>query len=116
MSDFDSNTVILISRNGMGDAEAPLQQKLIGVYLNLLLESNLLPGVICFYAEGVKLTVNGSPVLEQLRSLEARGVRLVICSTCLNYYNLIDQVQVGIAGGMTDILEAQRRASKVIAL
>ncbi len=116
MSDFDSNTVILISRNGMGDAEAPLQQKLIGIYLNLLLESKLLPGVICFYADGVKLTVNGSPVLEQLRSLEAQGVRLVICSTCLNYYNLADQVEVGIAGGMTDILEAQRRASKVIAL
>jgi hypothetical protein len=39
-----------------------------------------------------------------------------LCSTCLNYFNLADQVQVGIVGGMTDILEAQRRAEKVISL
>ncbi len=116
MSKFDSNTLLLIARNGMGDTEQELQYKLISTYFNLLLESNLLPGVICFYAEGVKLTVTGSPILETLRALEAKGVRLVICSTCLNYYNLTDQVQVGIAGGMTDIIEAQRRAEKVISL
>lgn len=45
-----------------------------------------------------------------------KGVRLIICSTCLNYLNLTDKVQVGIVGGMTDIIEAQRRADKVITL
>ena len=64
----------------------------------------------------IKLAVIGSPVLEQLRSLQAKGVHLILCSTCLNYYNLSDQVQVGIVGGMIDIIEAQRRASKVITL
>ncbi len=39
-------------------------------------------------------------------------MRLILCSTCLNYYNLADQVRVGIVGGMTDILEAQRRGAK----
>jgi len=116
MSDFDSNTVILITRNGMGDAEPALQQKLIGIYLSLLDQNNLLPGAICFYAEGVKLVVDGSPVLETLASLEKKGVHLLICSTCLDYFQLTDQVRVGIKGGMTDILEAQRRASKVISL
>lgn len=116
MSTFDSNTVLLISRNGMGDAEPALQQKLIGIYLNLLLESNLLPGVICFYADGVKLTVDGSPVLDALHALQDKGVRLVICGTCLGYYNLSERVRVGIPGGMTDIIEAQRRAEKVISL
>jgi hypothetical protein len=55
-------------------------------------------------------------VIDTLKSLEAKGVRLILCSTCLNYYNLIEQVRVGIVGGMTDILEAQRRAGKVISL
>jgi hypothetical protein len=41
---------------------------------------------------------------------------LILCSTCLNYYYLADQVQVGIVGGMPDILEAQQRASKAISL
>ncbi len=110
----DSETVILITRNGMGDAEPELQQKLIGNYLKLLDQNNILPAVICFYANGVFLAVEGSPVLDTLRSLEAKGVRLILCSTCLNYYNLSEKVQVGIVGGMTDIIEAQRRAGKVI--
>jgi intracellular sulfur oxidation DsrE/DsrF family protein len=116
MSIPDSETVLLITRNGMGDAESELQQKLITTYFKLLDENNILPAVICFYANGIYLVVEGSPVIDSLRSLEAKGVRLVLCSTCLNYYNLIDQVQVGIVGGMTDILEAQRRAGKVISL
>jgi hypothetical protein len=41
---------------------------------------------------------------------------LIVCSTCLNYFNLTDKVQVGIVGGMGDILEAQIKADKVITL
>jgi len=112
----DSDTVLLISRYGMGEAEPELQQKLISTYFKLLDENDILPAVICFYANGIRLVVEGSPVVETLRSLESKGVRLVLCSTCLNFYNLADQVQVGIVGGMGDILEAQRQAGKVITL
>ena len=112
----DSDTVILITRDGMGHADPELQRKLITTYLHLLDEYNLLPAAICFYTDGVKLAVAGSPVLESLRSLEAKGVRLILCSTCLNFFNLAEQVQVGIPGGMTDIIEAQRRAMKVLAI
>jgi hypothetical protein len=116
MSVPDSDTVILITRNGMGDAEPELQQKLILNYLKLLDQNQFLPAAICFYANGVFLAVEGSPVLDSLRSLESKGVRLILCSTCLNYYHLTEKVQAGIIGGMTDILEAQRRAGKVISI
>ena len=112
----DSDTVLLVTRNGMGEAEPALQQKLITTYFKLLDEHSILPGAICFYTEGVRLVVAGSPVLEALRSLEAKGVRLILCSTCLNYYQLSDKVAVGIVGGMADIIEAQRQAGKVITL
>ncbi len=112
----DSDTVILITRNGMGEAEQVLQHKLINTYLKLLDEHEILPGAICFYTEGVFLVVEGSPVLDTLQSLERKGVRLILCSTCLNYFELLDKVKVGIIGGMGDILEAQRQASKVITL
>ena len=112
----DSNTVILVTKNGMGSADPELQMKLMSTYLNLLLQNSSLPAAVCFYTEGVKLAVAGSPVLSQLTKLEERGVRLVLCATCLNYYGLLEQVQVGIVGGMTDILEAQWRAGKVITL
>ena len=116
MAVADSETVILITRNGMGEAEPELQQKLITTYLTLLVENDIRPGAVCFYTDGVRLAVTVSPVLEQLRALEAAGVRLILCSTCLNFMHLTDQVKVGIVGGMTDILEAQRRADKVISL
>ena len=108
--------VLLITRQGMGDGDPELQSKLIQTYFTLLDESDILPAVICFYTEGVKLVVEGSLVLESLGSLEAKGVRLIICNTCLDYYDLKEMVAVGIKGGMTDIIEAQRRAAKVITL
>jgi intracellular sulfur oxidation DsrE/DsrF family protein len=82
----------------------------------LLLENGTLPGAIAFYTEGVKLVVDGSPILESLSALEKRGVTLIVCSTCLEYYGLSGQVKVGIVGGMPDIIEAQVKATKVIAL
>jgi selenium metabolism protein YedF len=115
MSD-NSSTVILITRNGMGEGPQELQHRLIATYLKLLLENNDLPAAIAFYTEGVRLAAAGSPVLDQLRALENKGVHLVLCSTCLNYYGLQEQVQVGIVGGMTDILEAQLKADKVISI
>lgn len=116
MTNPQSNTVILVTRNGMGQAEPELQAKLISTYFKLLDENNILPAAICFYTDGVKLAVEDSPVLESLRSLESKKVRLILCSTCLNYFNLVDKVKVGIVGGMTDIIEAQMKAEKVISI
>ena len=110
------DSVLLINRNGMGEADPELQTKLISTYFRLINEADTLPAVICFYAEGVHLVVEGSPVLDSLRAMEDKGVRLIICNTCLNFYNLTEKVAVGITGGMTDIIEAQRRAAKVITL
>lgn len=112
----NSDTVVLVSHNGMGDAEPALQQKLITTYFKLLDENNILPAAICFYTNGVKLVVEGSPVIETLKKLEAKGVRLILCNTCLGYFNLTEKVQVGIIGGMTDIIEAQFKAEKVISI
>lgn len=111
-----SNTIILITREGMGFADIALQHKLLDTYLRLLIENNSLPAAICFYTDGVKLVVEGSPLLERLSEIEQKGVRLIICSTCINYFGLSEKVRVGIVGGMSDILEAQSKASKVITL
>jgi selenium metabolism protein YedF len=110
------STVVLVTHNGMGHADGALQHKLIATYFKLLVDSGTLPAAICFYTDGVKLVTTGSPVIEQLREMEAEGVHLVVCSTCLNHFNLQDQVEVGVVGGMTDIIEAQWRADKVITL
>ncbi|HEX2995148.1 MAG TPA: DsrE family protein [Anaerolineales bacterium] len=110
------NTVVLITNNGMGSADEKLQLMLIGKYFELLLQSEDVPAAICFYTNGVKLVCEGSPVIEALHNLESKGVRLIVCTTCLNYFNLMGQVKAGIVGGMGDILEAQMKAEKVITL
>lgn len=110
------DTIILVTNNGMGKGDIALQHKLAVKYFELLMQNTQLPVAICFYTEGVKLAVTGSPVLEQLKALEAKGVHLILCSTCLDFYGLSSEVRVGIVGGMTDIIEAQTKAAKVITI
>lgn len=108
--------VVVLTREGMGHGARELQLKLLSTYLKMILENDDLPAVICFYTDAVKLAVEGSPMLGLLEQLEARGVHLILCSTCLDFYGLIDQIAVGITGGMADIIEAISKAQKVISL
>jgi selenium metabolism protein YedF len=110
------DTVILVTNNGMGKGDPALQHKLAAKYFELLAQNTHLPAAICFYTDGVKLAVTGSPVIEQLKALEVNGVHIILCSTCLDFYGLSKEVQVGIVGGMTDIIEAQTKAAKVITI
>jgi hypothetical protein len=112
---LDSNTMVVFTRFGMGDAPAELQKKLAGVFLNLLLQDSI-PGVIACYGEGVKLACEGSPVLDALRAVTVKGARLILCQTCLDYFGLRDTVRVGIVGGMGDIVAAMSSATKVISV
>jgi sulfur relay (sulfurtransferase) complex TusBCD TusD component (DsrE family) len=109
-------TVLLFTRNGMGEAPEGLQQTLAVKFLSLAAQAQEKPAQIVFYTEGVKLVCEGSLVLEWLRMLEAAGVELTICSTCLEYFCLTDKVRVGKVGGMPGILAALQTAEKVISL
>jgi sulfur relay (sulfurtransferase) complex TusBCD TusD component (DsrE family) len=113
---MSSSTVILFTRFGLGQAPEELQQKLTGIFLSLLGDFGTLPAKLLFYADGVKLVCEGSPVLDQLRALETKGVGLIICSTCLAYFGLTDKVQVGVISGMPAIIDALSRADKVISV
>jgi hypothetical protein len=62
----------------------------------------------------VKLIYENAYVLDRLRQLQSKNVRLIICSTCLNNFALTTNVKVSIVGGMEDILKTQTKAEKVI--
>jgi hypothetical protein len=113
----NSNSVLIqVIHDGMGAGDAELQHTLLRKYLLLLQENKTLPGAISFYTSGVKMVVEGSPVLDVLQSMEAQGVRLITCKTCLDHYGLLEKVRVGIVGGMGDIISAQWLADKVITI
>jgi intracellular sulfur oxidation DsrE/DsrF family protein len=71
---------------------------------------------LVFTTEGVSLVTHDSPVLDELRALEAKGVPILTCSTCLSHAGLRDQVAVGKVGGMTRILETMQSADQVAAI
>jgi len=111
-----STTALMFTRDGLGHAETPLQHAITAKYLGLLIAGNLVPAAILFLTEGVHLVAEGSPVLDPLAELERRGCRLLVCTTCLEYFGLKDAVRVGTICGMPDILDAQLRAERVISV
>lgn len=110
------NILIQINQNGMGAGDDALSLILVKNYLKLINEERYVPQVIAFYNEGVKLVCEGSTVIEELKALEDRGVKLIVCKTCLNHFDVIDKQVVGVAGTMMDIIEIQKVASKVITI
>ncbi len=109
-------TVLFIPAYGVGRGPEELQEILIRGFLHALNEVDPLPDTIIFINTGVKLTVEGSPVLEDLRALEEKGVEILICGTCLNYFGLAEKVAVGSVSNMYSIAEKLLGAGKVVSL
>ena len=110
-------TVFIFNSFGMGVTEdARLKVTLAKKFLALIASADLLPAQICFYTDGVRLTIEGSPVLDELKTLAAKGVELVICSTCVDTFGLRDKVRVGVVGGMPDIVTALVQADNAVTL
>lgn len=117
MDAIGSDTVLIFTNDGMGNTEhRELRHRLAKTYLTMLLDNSYLPAAVCFYTDGVRLVCRNSPVLDELRQLAELGVMLIVCKTCIDFLDLVEERQVGIVGGMADIIEAQWRAGKVVAL
>jgi sulfur relay (sulfurtransferase) complex TusBCD TusD component (DsrE family) len=109
--------VVIFKSDGMGvTANQELRETLARKFLTLIVDAEPLPAAICFYTDGVRLACTGSPLLPELRALEERGVHLVLCKTCIDASGLADQVQVGVVGGMPDIITAMWAGDTVIEL
>jgi intracellular sulfur oxidation DsrE/DsrF family protein len=110
------STAILVTNNGMSNADSELSKVLLSNYFKLIEEENLIPNAILFYGEGVKTVVEDSPFIEALSNLEKKGVNLFVCKTCLNFYGLLEKVKVGKIGTMADIIHYQWGVDKVFTL
>jgi selenium metabolism protein YedF len=109
--------VLVIPSEFMGRGEhAELGNVLMRSFLHTLGEIDPLPATIILLNSGVKLVVEGSPVVEDLQALCARGVEVLACGTCLGYYDLKDKVAVGQVSNMYTIAETMFHAGKVVHL
>lgn len=96
---------ILIGTDTMGEGSKELGQVLMKGFLYTLTEDKPYPKSILFINSGVKLTTEGSEVIEYLRTLEGEGVDVLSCGTCLDYYNLKNKLMVGGVSNMYTIVE-----------
>jgi len=106
--------VLVLNHPGMGFGSEELGRLLIQACLNTVKELNPLPSAIVFYNGGAYLVCEGSPVMETLRELEQSGVKLLVCGTCLEYYDLKARRKVGTVSNMFDIMQTMAGAGHVI--
>ena len=99
-------------RIGFGDDELGLS--LMVNFLRTLKEMGPELWRLVFVNNGVKLTIDGSEVLEDLKEYEKAGLKILVCGTCLNHFNLLERKQVGETTNMLDIVTAMQLADKVI--
>ena len=112
--DRKSNTVVVLSSNQMGNGSEELGQILMKGFIFALTELDELPSTVLLYNSGVKLSTEGSNSIEDLKTLQAQGVEILSCGTCLNYYDLTEKLQVGDVTNMYFILEKMAQADKII--
>ena len=97
--------------HGRGDDE--LGHKLMKRYLAVTQQEEL-PATMLFYNGGAKLTVEGSPVLDDLKGLAEQGVEIFTCGTCLDHFGIKDQLAVGEVTNMYVIVEKMEQAVRVV--
>lgn len=108
------NTVVVLSSQYMGDRDPELGKILMKGFIYTLTEMDFLPKTVLLYNEGVKLAVEGSESLNDLLTLETRGVEILSCGTCLNFYGITDKLKAGTITNMYTIAERQMKATKVV--
>lgn len=106
--------VVAVTSDRMGAGNDELGKVLIKSFLFALTQQDVLPAAVIFYNGGATLTTEGSASLEDLKNLEAQGVEILTCGTCLNYYGLSDKLAVGGVSNMYDIVEKLTTADLVV--
>ena len=98
----------------MGIGADDLGKSLLKAFVFALTQQDKLPKTILFYNGGAALTCEVSPMLEDLKALEAQGVEILTCGTCLNHYGLTEKLQVGEVTNMYVIAEKMTQAKVVV--
>lgn len=105
---------VVLSADVMGGGDEKLGRTLMKAFIFALTKQDVLPETILCYNSGAYLTCEGSESLEDFKSLEAEGVTIMTCGTCLDFYGIKDKLAVGTVTNMYDIVETMENASRLI--
>lgn len=105
--------VFLIQSEGLGRGDDKLGLMLMANFLRLLGDSKDKPSTLVFWNSGVRLVCEGSPVLDHLKRLEDRGIEILACTTCLEYFDLMDKLKIGKPTTMIKSIQAMLSSDMV---
>jgi selenium metabolism protein YedF len=108
--------VLFISSDKLGKGNDELGAMLMKAFTYSLTELKPKPAAILFMNSGVKLCIKGAETLENLQKLEKSGSKILVCGTCLNYYKITEQLQVGKISNMYEISEHLLGENGVVSL
>lgn len=108
--------VLVVTSQEIGKGDEDLGRKLMYSYIFSLSEGDALPSHILFLNQGVKLVTEDTPIISIFQNLADKGVSLFACGTCLDYYDLKNQLKLGEIGNMYLTRDIIAQASKVITL
>ena len=106
--------MVMIATDRMGVGDDALGRKLMVNFISTLAEMGPDLWRLVFVNNGVKLTVKESEVVETLKELESRDRQILVCGTCLNHFDLLEEKAVGETTNMLDIVTAMQLADKII--
>ncbi|WP_456387009.1 sulfurtransferase-like selenium metabolism protein YedF [Desulfolithobacter sp.] len=106
--------VYVIASDTMGRGSEELGWALLQTYIQTIKNIDPLPSRIIFYNSGVKLVTSESGALEALQELQELGVEILVCGTCLDFYELKAAIKVGTISNMYDIMQSMTSADKVV--
>lgn len=110
------NTVIMLTSNLLGNGDPKLGTTLMKSFFYSISQLEGSIKSLIFMNAGVMLTTEGSEVLEHIKIMESRGIEVLSCGTCLDFYGLSDKLCVGLATNMYTITERMTENSKLITL
>jgi len=108
--------MVMVASDSMGHGDDELGEKLMVSFLKTLKEMGEELWRLVFVNNGVKLTIDDSVVLSDLKKIEDQGTFILVCGTCLNHFDLLDKKQIGETTNMLDIVTAMQLADKVISI
>ncbi len=106
--------LVLLGTDRLGTGDDELGKKLIASFIGTLKEMGGELWCLVLLNAAVTLTVAGSAVLASLQELQQAGVMVLVCGTCLNHFQLLEQKKVGETTNMLDIVTHMQLADKVI--
>lgn len=106
--------VYVISSDSMGRGDDELGWALLQTYIQTIKDIQPLPEKIIFYNSGVKQVTSESGALEALKHLQAQGVEILACGTCLDFFKLKSAIKVGQISNMYDIMNSMTNADKIV--